>query len=294
MNTIKFVMSMQNKVLTKNCRQLFKSSLNYLVHEIGKTDLKKSAVIFSPHPDDETLGCGGTIIKKKRLDADVKIVVLTDGSQSHSDFISSEELKSIRARNAIKACQILGVKKSDLIFFEFENRKLFEKFQPAVQKVKEILVDLQPEEIFIPYYNEPFYWSEDHLATSKIVLHALNLSGLRLLVNEYPIGFWCHWPWASTLPQNFLKGNLSAWKKYLFSGLNMWKDFRYFVTIKDVLKIKHYALTKYTSQMTRLFSNPKWPILEDVSNGEFLNCFFQDREFFYRYYFSNKNFSSGH
>lgn len=275
--------------MNENCRRIFKFSMNYLMREIGENDLRRSAVIFSPHPDDETLGCGGTIIKKKRSDADVKIVVVTDGSRSHSGFISKEELKCMRARNALGACHILGVSESDVIFLEIENGKLFENFYPAVHKIKEILVNLQPEEIFIPYYKEPLFWSEDHLATNRVVLSALNLSGLRMVVNEYPIGFWGHWPWTSTISQDLWRRSLYAWKTYLFSGLHMLRDFRFFVPIKDVLEIKRAALDQYTSQMTRLFSNPKWPILEDVSKGEFLKCFFQDREFFRRYFFVNGN-----
>ncbi|MBN2604105.1 MAG: PIG-L family deacetylase [Candidatus Thermoplasmatota archaeon] len=253
--------------------------------EIGENDLRKSAIIFSPHPDDETLGCGGTIIKKKRFDADVSIVILTDGSQSHSAFISRDELKFMRARNALAATHVLGVDENDVFFLEFENRKLYENFNSAVQKVKEILMDLQPEEIFIPYYKEPLFWSTDHLATTKVVLSALALSGLNTVINEYPIGFWGHWPWTSTLLQDVWKKSLYAWTSYLFSGLYMLKDFRFFVQINDVLEIKRAALFKYKTQMTRLFSNLNWPILEDVSNGEFLKCFFQDREVFRRYSF---------
>ena len=83
-----------------------------------------------------------------------------------------------------------------------------------------------------------------------------------------------------------LNGSLSAWKTYFFSGFDMLKNFRYFVCIKDVMEIKRSALNQYRSQMKRLFSNPRQPILEDVSKGEFLKCFFQDREIFRRYLFS--------
>jgi LmbE family N-acetylglucosaminyl deacetylase len=51
-------------------------------------------VVFSPHPDDETLGCGSTIIKKKRLGADVTIVFMTDGSKSHPHFIFRELIET--------------------------------------------------------------------------------------------------------------------------------------------------------------------------------------------------------
>ncbi len=55
----------------------------------------RSALVFSPHPDDESLGCGGTIIKKKSLGARVKLVHMTDGSAAnHDNLISSQELKA--------------------------------------------------------------------------------------------------------------------------------------------------------------------------------------------------------
>jgi LmbE family N-acetylglucosaminyl deacetylase len=259
--------------------------MNHLMSEISEIDIGKPTVVFSPHPDDETLGCGGTINKKKQAGADIKIVMVTDGSRSHSALISKEKLKSIRSKEALAACHVLGVEKNDVIFLEFENGKLSKNFQSAVSKVKEILVNVQPKEIFIPYNKEPVFWSEDHLATSRVVLSALESSGLKTVVNEYPIGFWCHWPWVSMFSQNQLRGSLLAWKTYLFSGLNMLTDFRYFVCIKDVLETKRAALLQHKSQMTRLFSDPQWPTLRDVSEGEFLNCFFQNKEIFRRYYF---------
>jgi LmbE family N-acetylglucosaminyl deacetylase len=277
---------MNKSFLRAQSRRFLRFLMKNKMTELNESDIGRSAVVFAPHPDDETLGCGGTIIKKKRSDAKIKIVVATDGTRSHSTFIPKEQLKSMRSQEALAACHVLGIEKNDVIFLEFENGKLFDNFQIALSKVKEILVNLQPEEIFIPFSKEPSFWSEDHLATNRVVLSALKLSGVKTIVNEYPIGFWCHWPWTSLISQGQLNGSLSAWETYFFSGFDMLKDFQYFVCIKDVLEIKRSALNQYASQMKRLFSNPRQPILEDVSKGEFLKCFFQEREIFRRYLFS--------
>lgn len=75
----------------------------------------KSVVVFAPHPDDETLGCGGTIAKKVREGFNVYIVFITDGRNSHRNVLniyenpSPEELKFIRRNEAIYATSILGI-----------------------------------------------------------------------------------------------------------------------------------------------------------------------------------------
>jgi len=251
--------------------------------KLDEIDLGRSAVVFSPHPDDETLGCGGTIIKKKRMEADVSIVFMTDGSRSHRHLISEEELKSIRAREALAANRVLGVDKNDVIFLEFKNGKLDENRELAISKVTDILADRKPEEVFIPYYKEPLSWSEgDHSATNRIVMSALQIYGKRAVTYEYPIGFWCHWPWALRRPTRSMREILNVLKEGLLSDLNMLKDFRHSVNIKEVLEIKRAALDQYKSQMTRLIPDPRWQTLLDVLNGEFLAMFFQPHEIFRR------------
>jgi hypothetical protein len=52
------------------------------------------------------------------------------------------------------------------------------------------------------------------------------------------------------------------------------------VFIGDVLAAKQQALAQHRSQMSRLMENVGWLTLADVSEGEFLRCFFQDFELF--------------
>jgi LmbE family N-acetylglucosaminyl deacetylase len=251
--------------------------------ELDESHLRKSAVVFSPHPDDETLGCGGTIIRKRRMGADVTIVFMTDGSRSHRHLISEEELKSIRAREAMAASRVLGVDEKDLIFLEFKNGKLNENRKLAIPKVIDIITDRKPEEVYIPYYKEPLSWSEDHSATNRIVAHALQIYEEGPVIYEYPIGFWCHWPWALRRPASSIKGILKILKESFLLSLSMLKDFRCSVDIEEVLEVKRAALDQYKSQMTRLIPDPQWQTLPELSNGEFLACFFQPREIFRRY-----------
>jgi hypothetical protein len=74
-------------------RSLSEYFLRHQTRALDEKDLAKSAVIFAPHPDDETLGCGGTMLKKISADAEITLCFLTNGENSHSDLISKDVFK---------------------------------------------------------------------------------------------------------------------------------------------------------------------------------------------------------
>lgn len=252
--------------------------------ELDKSELSSSALVIAPHPDDETLGCGGTIIKKKRAGARIRIVFTTDGR--HAQYlIPEQELKAMREREAIEAIRSLGLVENDIIFLEFEDTKLKENQESAVGKVTEILIQERPSQVFIPYYQKDVY--PDHVATNRIVLSALGRCGIKAIVYEYPIWLWYNWPWVS-FPRrrqlNIIANILSNFQ----ASFRFLTDFRCFVHIGDVLKLKLAALEKHESQMKRLIPDPRYITLPDVKGGEFIQCFYQEREIFHRYCFDGK------
>ena len=237
------------------------------------------ALVFSPHPDDETLGCGGTIIRKKQHGADVKVIFMTDGSDSHSHLLPAEELKSIRTREALSATKKLGLTTADLHFLEFPDGRLYKHQRTATEKVLEIL-DLHPNyQIFTPYHRESL---RDHRVTNKIVRQAMMSERRLRTIYEYPIWFWAHWPWINVQGSSqekliILKNTLMA-----FFGLSLVNNFRYGVCVQDVLDLKRSALAEHRSQIERRTSDHQWWTLGDYADGQFLECFFQRYEFFYR------------
>lgn len=258
-------------------RRIYIYLLNCRATKIHENSLNKSAIVFSPHFDDETLGCGGTIIKKKKAGANVKIVFMTDGSNSHKNLISENRLRKIRSEEGLAASQALGLNERDVFFLDFEDTKLTEQTEAALLKVLDILSAYKPIEVFVPYSNEPLY-SADHLATNHIVMMAIRRLGLKTVIYEYPIWFWCHWPWVKVLSMRN-RSVIFIFKVSIFSVWRSLRDLRFRVYIGDVLGRKRQALFQHKSQMTRLLPKTSWPILQDVSDGEFLDCFFQDYEF---------------
>ena len=273
-------------------KTLWRNALACLMRCSAKADanrrLSDNAIVFAPHPDDETLGCGGTIIKKKRAGAEIKIVFMTDGTRSHRHLISAKELKAKRRSEGLGATQKLGLGSNDAIFFEFEDGTLLTRHKRATERATEVMQSFRPKEIYIPYLGDSV---PDHVATNRIVLTASKGIDEALMVNEYPIWFWQHWPWTGMSITGRREIPRASWRS-LTSSLRLVTDFRHQVYIGDVLDQKRSALEAHASQTTRLIPDPRWLTLGDVSNGEFLACFFQDFEVFRRYRLKNCNFDT--
>lgn len=101
----------------------------------------KKILVIAAHPDDETLGVGGTIIKHKAAGDHVTVFIATDGVTARHD---KTDLQQQAAR---KACDILKV--NDLRFGGLPEQRLdtmplLEVIDPLSKLVKE----LQPEVVY--------------------------------------------------------------------------------------------------------------------------------------------------
>jgi len=67
--------------------------------------------VIAPHPDDETLGCGGLIALALDAGRDVLAIVVTDGGASHplSNEFRRQDLAALRAQELQSGLMILGL-----------------------------------------------------------------------------------------------------------------------------------------------------------------------------------------
>ncbi len=244
-------------------------------------DLSRPALVFAPHQDDETLGCGGTILRKVQAGAPVQVVFMTDGSGSHSWLIPAGELAALRRHEALLACRALGVGEANVHFLDFPDGRLGEHKMAAIQAVEQILAGFTPAEVYLPFAAEP---PPDHAATNQIVHAALAKGDWAGWVFEYPVWFWYHWPWMR-IRQQRRKETLEVVRNTLIArfGLRMATAFPCGLRVAAVLEQKQAALACHHSQVTRFQGDPRWPVLADISNGDFLDCLFQDYEIFHLY-----------
>jgi len=105
-------------------------------------------LIVAAHPDDEVLGCGGTIAKLADQGATVNVAFLADGVFSRSGDIGAQQAElSIRRTASQKACDILHVK--SVFFGEFpDNRMDTIALLDIIKPIDALLAKYQPDTIF--------------------------------------------------------------------------------------------------------------------------------------------------
>ena len=73
---------------------------------------KKKILVVAAQPDDDILGCGGTLAKAVSLKAKVKIIFLGEGVSSRFDSgeentVRSKKANEIRTRECIESLKVI-------------------------------------------------------------------------------------------------------------------------------------------------------------------------------------------
>jgi LmbE family N-acetylglucosaminyl deacetylase len=82
-------------------------------------------VVVAPHPDDESLGCGGLIAEARAQGRVVRVVVVSDGTGSHpsSKTHPKDRLRQLREEEARDAVRELGLDPvRDIVFMRLADR----------------------------------------------------------------------------------------------------------------------------------------------------------------------------
>lgn len=248
-----------------------------LSEKLTVSSLRARTLVFAPHPDDEVLGCGGTIVLKVRSGAAVQVVIMTDGRASHSHLVAAPELIRIREQEALAAAGRLGLSANAYHFLRFEDHALAEQGAEARSQVSELIYRFQPDEIYVPHHRDTL---SDHVATNNIVRSALADYARPVTVLEYPVWLWNTWPW--TVGARSGSGLIHRSLKWARDVGALVFGCRTHINVRSATQVKLHALRAYRSQLERRDDDPSWPVLADVSAGEFLDRFASDHEIFRR------------
>src|SRR5436190_3298488 len=85
----------------------------------------KTILVFTPHPDDELFGAGGTIALLNRHHNRVLIVIYTNDNKGSFDLeMTSERLARIRKAEEEAAMTALGIPKESIIWLGYNDGEL--------------------------------------------------------------------------------------------------------------------------------------------------------------------------
>jgi LmbE family N-acetylglucosaminyl deacetylase len=113
----------------------------------------RKVLVFVPHPDDETLGCGGTLARLAPL-CPVKVVLVTDGSGAGG---LPDGAGAVRQGEFVRALARLGV--TDSLQLN-QPDGAFEASPELTHQVQQLLLDYQPDWVFLP---SPLDYHRDHV-----------------------------------------------------------------------------------------------------------------------------------
>ncbi len=125
----------------------------------------ENIIVFAPHPDDDIIGCGGSIARRLQLGNKVSIVYLTSGDAGSLKYIK-RRMTQIREEEARKAAALLGV--DELYFFRNPDGYLEFKRENLV-KIINLLREKRPQAVYIPHGKDQV---RDHWVTHDLVVEA--------------------------------------------------------------------------------------------------------------------------
>jgi LmbE family N-acetylglucosaminyl deacetylase len=193
----------------------------------------RTVLVIAAHPDDEVLGCAGTIARHTSAGDEVHIALLTDGVSSRGEKQASEREIVRRRASASNAAEILGANPPH--FLDFPDQRL--DSLPLIEiarAIERLAAPLQAETIYTHSVGD---LNLDHRLTCAAVLTAFRPTQGQSVSAIY--GF-----------------EILSSTEWNFGASNVAFQPTRFVCISDVLKHKIAALEAYDEEM-REFPHPR-------------------------------------
>lgn len=195
----------------------------------------KTVMIISPHPDDDTFACGGTMAKLAKNGNKVIVVIYTnDNKGSHDLEMTSERLTGIRKAEEEAACAVLGIPKENIIWLGYPDGEL--EYVPSKMlcgQVAQLLRIHRPDAVFSvdPGKDYEQWHKTDHRMAAFNTVDAMRASSWHLYFpNDY-------------YSEGLLPYSVPVCYMYYSKEPNCWID------IEDTVDLKVNAIQKHVSQM---------------------------------------------
>jgi len=109
-------------------------------------------LVVAPHPDDEILGPGGTLLRRKAEGGTVGWVVVT--AMASSSAVDQQKIQT-RQKEIEKVRVGLGIDQKDIWFLNYSTTLLDTiPLGDLVTSISHAIREFQPEEIFVPFWGD--------------------------------------------------------------------------------------------------------------------------------------------
>lgn len=184
----------------------------------------KKILVVAAHPDDEVLGCGGTIARHVFEGDEVHIVFMADGVTSR--ITTNEDERSLRSKAAFDSCQILGSQPPQFLGFP-DNKMDTIALLDIVKKLEKVVDKIQPSIVYTHYSDD---LNIDHRISHQAVLTACRPQPENNVNEIYSFEILSSTDWASSSEKNIFIPNR-------------------FVDISNFIDLKVKALNVYSEEM---------------------------------------------
>ncbi len=133
--------------------------------------MKQKVLVVAAHPDDEVLGCGGSIARHAAEGDEVHILIMAEGVTSRDatrDVHARREELSLLANTAKNVGSFLGAHSVELLSFP-DNRMDILPLLDVVKEVETRLERVRPEVVYTHHHGD---LNIDHQVTHKAVVTA--------------------------------------------------------------------------------------------------------------------------
>lgn len=148
-------------------------------------------VVVAPHPDDESLGCGGLIAEACARGIPVRLVVVSDGIGSHPNSRTHppERLRDLRESETLAAVAHLGLTPDHVAFLRLPDRfvpSTGPQAEAAAGAIAAAARDCDAGALFVTWEHDPHC---DHAASAALARRARDLLG-EVRLYAYPVWGW--------------------------------------------------------------------------------------------------------
>lgn len=151
---------------------------------------RRPLLVLAPHPDDESLGCGGLIAMACARRHDVHVAILTDGAASHPGSVAwpPARLRARRQQEARTATRLLGLAEDRVLFLGVPDSRAPHDDAGLAALAARVLPMLAARgigTICAPWRHDPH---GDHVAAARLAATAA--ARLGLVHYAFPVWAW--------------------------------------------------------------------------------------------------------